>query len=97
MLAGGISAFGWASPAWRALSGALRPAAELLPGGVRALVPSGGWRIYTVSDSMPTFDPGDSSPGLAPVKDDVGDWGPKASGAPPLALGAAGLDGPQRA
>ncbi len=57
VLAGGISAFGWASPAWRVLSGALRPAAELLPGGVRALVPSGGWRIYTVSDSMPKFDP----------------------------------------
>jgi len=57
VLAGGISALGWASPAWRVVSGALRPAAELLPSDVRALVPSGGWRIYTVSNSMPTFDP----------------------------------------
>ncbi len=56
-VAGGLSAFAWASPAWRALRGAFQPAADLLPGGVRALVPSGGWRIYTVADSMPTFDP----------------------------------------
>jgi len=52
-VAGGISAFAWASPVWRAI----RPAAELLPSGVRALIPSGGWRIYTVADSMPRFDP----------------------------------------
>jgi DMSO/TMAO reductase YedYZ molybdopterin-dependent catalytic subunit len=55
-VAGGLSAFAWASPAWRALRGALQPAAGLLPRDVRALVPSGGWRIYTVADSMPTFD-----------------------------------------
>jgi DMSO/TMAO reductase YedYZ molybdopterin-dependent catalytic subunit len=57
VLAGGISALGWASPAWHALSGALAPAADVLPSGVRALVPSRGWRIYTVSSSMPRFDP----------------------------------------
>ena len=57
LVGGGISALAWASPAWRSVRGALRPAAQLLPGDVRALVPSGGWRIYTVGDSMPRFDP----------------------------------------
>ena len=42
---------------WRALSAALHPAAELLPHDVRALVPSQGWRIYTIGSSMPSFNP----------------------------------------
>ena len=57
VLAGGVSALAWAEPAWRALSERLRPVAEVLPEGVRELVPSQGWRIYTVADSMPRFDP----------------------------------------
>jgi DMSO/TMAO reductase YedYZ molybdopterin-dependent catalytic subunit len=57
VVVGGISSLAWAPPAWRALRGALAPAAGVLPGGVRALTPSGGWRIYTVGDSMPKFDP----------------------------------------
>jgi DMSO/TMAO reductase YedYZ molybdopterin-dependent catalytic subunit len=57
VVAGGLSALAWASPAWRGLREALRPAAELLPNDVRSLVPSGGWRIYTVADSMPRFNP----------------------------------------
>jgi DMSO/TMAO reductase YedYZ molybdopterin-dependent catalytic subunit len=51
--AGGLSALWWAQPAWRALHGAARPFEEALPAGI---VPS-GWRIYTVADTMPRFDP----------------------------------------
>jgi hypothetical protein len=57
VVAGGLSSLAWASPVWRSVSAALRPAAELLPRDVRALVPSQGWRIYTVGSSMPRFDP----------------------------------------
>jgi DMSO/TMAO reductase YedYZ molybdopterin-dependent catalytic subunit len=51
--AGGLSALWWAQPVWRALAGAAKPFEQALPPG---LVPS-GWRIYTVADHMPTFDP----------------------------------------
>jgi DMSO/TMAO reductase YedYZ molybdopterin-dependent catalytic subunit len=30
---------------------------SFLPGGVKQLLPSQGWRIYTVADTMPRFDP----------------------------------------
>ena len=50
LLAGGLSSLGWASPALRLVD-------SLLPGSVRALLPSQGWRIYTVADTMPRFDP----------------------------------------
>ncbi len=56
VLAGGLSSLAWGAPAWRALSSALRPATDLLPEGVREIVPSQGWRIYTVGSHMPTFD-----------------------------------------
>jgi DMSO/TMAO reductase YedYZ molybdopterin-dependent catalytic subunit len=56
VLAGGLSSLAWGAPAWRALSSALHPASGLLPEGVRELVPSQGWRIYTVGSHMPTFD-----------------------------------------
>jgi DMSO/TMAO reductase YedYZ molybdopterin-dependent catalytic subunit len=56
VVAGGLSSLAWGEPVWRAVSSALRPAAELLPSGLRALVPSQGWRIYTVGSSMPRFD-----------------------------------------
>jgi DMSO/TMAO reductase YedYZ molybdopterin-dependent catalytic subunit len=56
VLAGGLSSLAWGAPAWRALSSVLRPASGLLPEGVRELVPSQGWRIYTVGSHMPTFD-----------------------------------------
>ena len=62
MLAGGLSSLAWGAPAWRALSSALRPASGLLPEGVRELVPSQGWRIYTVGSHMPTFDRTDWRP-----------------------------------
>ena len=50
LLAGGASSLAWASPAIRLLD-------SLLPGGARALLPSQGWRIYTIGDAMPRFDP----------------------------------------
>jgi DMSO/TMAO reductase YedYZ molybdopterin-dependent catalytic subunit len=56
VLAGGLSSLAWGAPAWRGLSNALSPAADLLPEGVRELVPSRGWRIYTVASHMPRFD-----------------------------------------
>ena len=56
VLAGGVSSLAWGAPAWRALSSALSPAADLLPAGVKELVPSRGWRIYTVASHMPSFD-----------------------------------------
>jgi DMSO/TMAO reductase YedYZ molybdopterin-dependent catalytic subunit len=56
VLAGGLSSLAWGAPVWRALSSALRPATGLLPEGVREIVPTSGWRIYTVGSHMPSFD-----------------------------------------
>ena len=39
------------------VDGAVSGASSVLPSAVRALAPSGGWRIYTVASPMPTFDP----------------------------------------
>ena len=50
LIAGGVSSLAWASPAVRLLN-------SLLPAGARGLLPSQGWRIYTIGDSMPSFDP----------------------------------------
>ena len=52
---GGLSSLLSAKRAWRFASGALSPAADVLPSAVRKVVPS-GWRIYTVAATMPTFD-----------------------------------------
>ncbi len=30
---------------------------RLMPDGVEAIVPTGGWRIFTVADTMPVYDP----------------------------------------
>jgi DMSO/TMAO reductase YedYZ molybdopterin-dependent catalytic subunit len=51
-VAGGLSSLAWGRPVWSKVSAALSPAEGLVP-----LVPHGGWRIYTVSGSMPSFDP----------------------------------------
>ena len=56
VLAGGLSSLAWGAPAWRALSSALGPTADLLPEGVKEIVPSRGWRIYTVGSRLPSFD-----------------------------------------
>jgi DMSO/TMAO reductase YedYZ molybdopterin-dependent catalytic subunit len=51
-VAGGLTSLVWGKAVWGQVSGALGSAESLVP-----LVPTGGWRIYTVSGSMPTFDP----------------------------------------
>jgi DMSO/TMAO reductase YedYZ molybdopterin-dependent catalytic subunit len=50
-VATGLSALVWGKSAWSTVSAAIAPAERLVP-----LVPS-GWRIYTISGTMPTFDP----------------------------------------
>jgi DMSO/TMAO reductase YedYZ molybdopterin-dependent catalytic subunit len=50
----GLTSLAWGRPAWHAVSGAARPLTDALP---QSLVPSSGWRIYTVAASMPRFDP----------------------------------------
>ncbi len=47
----GLSSLVWGRPVWHAFSGATQPLEDIAPG----LFP--GWRIYTVSGSMPKFDP----------------------------------------
>jgi DMSO/TMAO reductase YedYZ molybdopterin-dependent catalytic subunit len=51
-VAGGLSSLVWGRAAWRGLSGAVSPVAE----SVAPFLPSGGWRIYSVSGSLPRFD-----------------------------------------
>jgi DMSO/TMAO reductase YedYZ molybdopterin-dependent catalytic subunit len=51
-VAGGLSSLAWGKSAWSHVSRAIGPVESLVP-----LVPSNGWRIYTVSGSMPVFDP----------------------------------------
>src|SRR5947208_1949000 len=50
-VAGGVSSLLWGKAAWDHLSHAASPVESLVP-----LLPSGGWRIYTVSGSLPRFD-----------------------------------------
>jgi DMSO/TMAO reductase YedYZ molybdopterin-dependent catalytic subunit len=51
-VAGGVSSLVWGKAVWGAVSSVLSPLESNLP-----LLPSGGWRIYTVSGHLPTFDP----------------------------------------
>jgi DMSO/TMAO reductase YedYZ molybdopterin-dependent catalytic subunit len=51
-LAGGLTSLYWGKAAWSRLSSALGPIENALP-----LLPTGGWRIYAVSGSLPGFDP----------------------------------------
>jgi DMSO/TMAO reductase YedYZ molybdopterin-dependent catalytic subunit len=53
VLAGGLTSFAWAPAASRILSPLTSAGSQLL-GNV---FPVGGWRIYTISGSMPVFDP----------------------------------------
>lgn len=53
-MAGGLTSLWWGKPVWDHIAPALRPAADVLPSGVRSIVPS-GWRIYTVAATMPVF------------------------------------------
>jgi DMSO/TMAO reductase YedYZ molybdopterin-dependent catalytic subunit len=50
-VAGGITSLLWGRTVWDHVSHAVSPVESLVP-----LVPSGGWRIYTVSGSLPGFD-----------------------------------------
>jgi DMSO/TMAO reductase YedYZ molybdopterin-dependent catalytic subunit len=51
-VAGGISSLFWGKSAWNAVSGVISPAA----GTLAPFLPTQGWRIYTVSGSIPSFD-----------------------------------------
>jgi DMSO/TMAO reductase YedYZ molybdopterin-dependent catalytic subunit len=53
LLAGGASSFFWAPAASRTLSPITGAFSQLLAN----VLPVGGWRIYTISGSMPVFDP----------------------------------------
>ena len=52
LLAGGVSALAWAGPA----AGIFSPLTSQFSQLLGNLLPVGGWRIYTVSGSMPIFD-----------------------------------------
>jgi DMSO/TMAO reductase YedYZ molybdopterin-dependent catalytic subunit len=52
-VAGGVSSLYWGRAAWGRVSGVISPVA----GALAPILPTGGWRIYTVADSMPVFDP----------------------------------------
>jgi DMSO/TMAO reductase YedYZ molybdopterin-dependent catalytic subunit len=52
-VAGGVSSLFWGKAAWDRVSGVVSPvAADIAP-----ILPTSGWRIYTVSGRLPTFDP----------------------------------------
>lgn len=52
-VAGGVSSLFWGKAAWDRVTGVVSPvAADIAP-----ILPTGGWRIYTVSGNMPVFDP----------------------------------------
>src|SRR5436305_4646086 len=52
-VAGGVSSLYWGKAAWSQVSGVVSPVA----GALAPILPTGGWRIYTVSGRMPVFDP----------------------------------------
>ena len=53
LLAAGLTSFAWAGPASRIFAPVTSQFSQL----VGDLLPVGGWRIYTISGSMPLFDP----------------------------------------
>jgi DMSO/TMAO reductase YedYZ molybdopterin-dependent catalytic subunit len=53
LVAGGLASYFWALPASRILSPLTSQFSQL----AGDLLPVGGWRIYTISGSMPIFDP----------------------------------------
>lgn len=53
LVGGGLSALFWADPVWRRLTSSVL-APVLGPAG---LIPSKGWRIYSIAPTMPDFDP----------------------------------------
>jgi DMSO/TMAO reductase YedYZ molybdopterin-dependent catalytic subunit len=53
VVAAGVSSLAWAGPASRLLSPLTSAGSQLLGN----FLPAGGWRIYTISGTMPLFDP----------------------------------------
>jgi DMSO/TMAO reductase YedYZ molybdopterin-dependent catalytic subunit len=52
-VAGGLSSLAWGKAVWGHVSKVVSPIA----GTIAPILPTQGWRIYTVSDHMPTFEP----------------------------------------
>jgi DMSO/TMAO reductase YedYZ molybdopterin-dependent catalytic subunit len=50
LVAAGLSSLAWGKPAFDAL-------ARVVPDGLPSLAPANGWRIYSISNPLPTFDP----------------------------------------
>lgn len=50
---GGVSSLYWGKAAWDHVTGVISPVASSLA----PILPTGGWRIYTISGHMPAFDP----------------------------------------
>jgi DMSO/TMAO reductase YedYZ molybdopterin-dependent catalytic subunit len=48
---GGVSSLYWGNAVWSRISSVIAPLEAAIP-----LIPSGGWRIYTISGTMPKFD-----------------------------------------
>ena len=51
-VAGGLSSLFWGKAAWSSVSGVVSPVA----GAIAPILPTSGWRIYTISGQMPVFD-----------------------------------------
>ena len=52
-VAGGISSLYWGKAGWDHVTGVISPVAS----AIAPILPTGGWRIYTISGHMPVFDP----------------------------------------
>jgi DMSO/TMAO reductase YedYZ molybdopterin-dependent catalytic subunit len=52
-VAGGLSSLYWGKAAWDHVTGVISPVAS----AVAPIIPTSGWRIYTISGQMPVFDP----------------------------------------
>src|SRR5215831_17227460 len=50
---GGISSLYWGKAAWDHVTGVVSPVAS----AIAPILPTSGWRIYTISGHMPVFDP----------------------------------------
>src|SRR5256885_14601782 len=51
-VAGGISSLYWGKAAWDHVTGVISPVAN----AIAPILPTGGWRIYTISGQIPVFD-----------------------------------------
>jgi DMSO/TMAO reductase YedYZ molybdopterin-dependent catalytic subunit len=52
-VAAGVTSLYWGKAAWDHVTGVVSPVAA----GLAPILPTGGWRIYTISGHMPVFDP----------------------------------------